>query len=80
MPTHTCTAAAQTGGTRIASFTAKRFHANFAASFAYVAICTAITITFAVVAYAVIRAHPAAAYSLLPAGLVPDESARVSTI
>lgn len=64
---------AQTGGARIGTFYKETFPREFRRSFAYVAICAAITVAFAVVAYAVIRAHPAAAYSLLPAGLVPDE-------
>jgi uncharacterized membrane protein SpoIIM required for sporulation len=64
---------AQTGGARIAAFYRETFPREFRRSLPYVAICTAITVAFAVVAYAVIRAHPAAAYSLLPPGLVPDE-------
>jgi len=64
---------AQTGGARIAVFYRETFPREFRRSFAYIAICTAITVAFAVVAYAVIRAHPAAAYSQLPASVVPDE-------
>lgn len=72
---HACVygGSAQTGGARIAVFYRETFPREFRRSFAYIAICAAITVAFAVVAYAVIRAHPAAAYSLLPSGLVPDE-------
>ncbi|MGB8519981.1 MAG: stage II sporulation protein M [Candidatus Tumulicola sp.] len=64
---------AQTGGARISAFYRETFPREFRRSFAYVAICTAVTVAFAVVAFAVVRAHPAAAYSLLPSQLVPDE-------
>ena len=64
---------AQTGGARIGLFFRETFPCEFRRSIAYVAICTAITIAFSIVAFSVIRAHPAQAYSLLPESLVPDE-------
>lgn len=64
---------AQTGGARIGRFFAATFPCEFRRSFPYVAICIAVTIAFSVVAFSVIRAHPAQAYSLLPQRLVPDE-------
>ena len=70
---HVYGGSAETGGARIATFYRETFPREFRRSFAYVAICIAMTVAFSVVAYAVIRAHPAAAYSLLPAELVPDE-------
>lgn len=64
---------AQTGGARIGLFFRQTFPSEFRRSFAYVAICAAVTIAFSIVAFSVIRAHPGQAYSLLPESLVPDE-------
>jgi len=64
---------AETSGARIATFYRETFPREFRRSIGYVAVCTAITIAFSVVAFSVIRAHPAQAYSLLPASIVPDE-------
>ncbi|MBV8117070.1 MAG: stage II sporulation protein M, partial [Candidatus Eremiobacteraeota bacterium] len=64
---------AEAGGARVARFYRETLPREFRRSFAYVAICVAITVAFSIVAYAVIRAHPAQAYSLLPKMLIPDE-------
>src|SRR5579863_2178272 len=64
---------AETGGARIGTFYRETFPREFRRSIGYVAVCAAITTAFAVVAFSVIRAHPAQAYSLLPASIVPDE-------
>lgn len=65
--------AAETGSARIGRFYRETFPQEFRRSFAYFAICTALTIVCAVVAYVVIRSHPAQAYSLLPKVMIPDE-------
>ncbi|HEY5427099.1 MAG TPA: stage II sporulation protein M [Candidatus Tumulicola sp.] len=64
--------AAESGSSRIGRFYRETFPREFRRSFAYFAICTAVTVACAVVAYALIRAHPAQAYSLLPGSIVPD--------
>ncbi|HZZ01021.1 MAG TPA: stage II sporulation protein M [Candidatus Baltobacteraceae bacterium] len=64
---------AESGGARLRNFFARDFPVEFRRSFAYVAICTAITVACSVVAYVVIRAHPADAYALLPSEIVPAE-------
>jgi uncharacterized membrane protein SpoIIM required for sporulation len=66
-------ASAETGGARFARFFTHVFPAEFRRSFAYVAICAALTVACSVVAYTVIRAHPADAYALLPKEVVPPE-------
>ena len=48
------------------------FPQEFRRSAPYIAICTAITIACAVVAYVLVRNHPADAYALLPKMLVPE--------
>jgi uncharacterized membrane protein SpoIIM required for sporulation len=63
----------ETGTARVGRFYRETFPREFRRSFVYFAICTAITIAFSVVAFAVIRSHPAEAYALLPKELVPDE-------
>ena len=57
---------------RIADFYARVFPQEFRRSLPYVAICTAITAACAVVAYVLVRNHPADAYALLPKMLVSD--------
>jgi len=64
---------AESGGERLGRFFSQTFPNEFRRSFAYFAICTAITVACAVVAYALIRSHPAEAYALLPKELIPDE-------
>jgi uncharacterized membrane protein SpoIIM required for sporulation len=62
----------QTGRDRVVRFYTHVFPQEFRRSFGMFAICTALTIVCAVVAYAVIGSHPADAYSLLPKELVSD--------
>lgn len=57
---------------RIGAFYAHYFPAEFRRSLPYVAICAALTVACAVVAYVLVRNHPADAYALLPRELVPD--------
>jgi len=64
---------AETGWARVRRFYAQTFPAEFRRSFAYFAICTALTVATAIVAYVVCRDHPGDAYSLLPAGIIPPE-------
>lgn len=70
---HVYGGAATTGWKRVATFYATTFPREFRASFAAIALCAAITIATAVISYVVVRTHPADAYALLPAGLVPDQ-------
>jgi uncharacterized membrane protein SpoIIM required for sporulation len=63
----------ESGMARIAEFYARTFPREFRRSLPYFAICTAITLACAVVAYVLVRNHPADAYALLPKFLVPDE-------
>jgi uncharacterized membrane protein SpoIIM required for sporulation len=58
---------------RIADFYANVFPREFRRSLPYFAICTAITVACAVVAYVLVRTHPADAYSLLPKMLVSEK-------
>ncbi len=64
---------AETGWARVARFYSHTFPAEFRRSFAFFAICTALTVVTAVVAYVVCRNHPGDAYALLPQGMVPPE-------
>lgn len=64
-------ASAQSGGARIARFYRETFPQEFRRSFSYVAICIALTVACSVLAYAIVRAHPATAYSLLPKDVIP---------
>ncbi len=63
----------ESGWGRISRFYAETFPQEFRRSFAFFAICTAITVACSVVAFAVVGAHPAQAYALLPAGEIPGE-------
>jgi uncharacterized membrane protein SpoIIM required for sporulation len=65
--------AATTGWQRVARFYTQSFPREFRRSFAYIAICTAITVAAAVVAYVLVRSHPADAYALLPDQLIPAQ-------
>jgi uncharacterized membrane protein SpoIIM required for sporulation len=58
---------------RISNFYANVFPQEFRRSFPYFAICTAITIACAVVAYVLVRSQPADAYALLPKSLVSEQ-------
>jgi uncharacterized membrane protein SpoIIM required for sporulation len=58
---------------RISNFYANVFPQEFRRSFPYFAICAAITIACAVVAYVLVRTHPADAYALLPKSLVSEQ-------
>lgn len=64
-------ATAEAGWTRIARFFAQTFPAEFRTSWPYVAACAALTIGWAVIAYAIVSANPANAYALLPDSIVP---------
>ncbi len=66
-------ASATTGRERIVRFYTHTFPQEFRRSFALFALCTAITIVTAIVAYVLIRTHPGDAYSLLPQQLIPDQ-------
>ncbi len=57
---------------RIGDFYARTFPREFRRSWAYVALCTALTVAGAVIAYVLVRNHPADVYALLPKMLVPD--------
>jgi len=70
---HVYGGAATTGWQRIARFYSTTFPREFRRSFAPIALCTAITIATAVVAYVLVRTHPSYAYAVLPQGLIPPE-------
>lgn len=57
---------------RVAGFYAQVFPREFRRSLPYIAICTAITVACAVIAYVLVRNHPADAYALLPKPFIPD--------
>lgn len=65
-------ASAENGWQRIKRFYARDFPAEFRTSGAAIALCAALTIASAVVAYAVVAGRPDDAYALLPAQMVPD--------
>ncbi|HUA09121.1 MAG TPA: stage II sporulation protein M [Candidatus Acidoferrales bacterium] len=65
--------AATSGWQRVARFYTQTFPQEFRRSFAYIAICAAITIVSAIVAYVLVRTHPATAYALLPDQLIPAQ-------
>ena len=64
--------AATTGWRRLATFYTQTFPREFRRSIAFVAICTALTVVAAVVAYVLVRAHPGDAYAILPDQLIPN--------
>jgi uncharacterized membrane protein SpoIIM required for sporulation len=61
---------------RIGDFYTRTFPQEFRRSLSYVGICAAITIVCALVAYSLVRSHPADAYALLPKTLIPDSIRR----
>jgi uncharacterized membrane protein SpoIIM required for sporulation len=65
--------ASTTGWQRFARFYTQSFPREFRRSFGYIAVCTAITIAAAVVAYVLVRTHPGDAYALLPDQLIPAQ-------
>lgn len=65
--------AAITGWQRIGRFYGVDFPAEFRRSFAWILVCSALTVATAVIAYVLVRAHPADAYALLAQSLVPAE-------
>ncbi|MDQ2866443.1 MAG: stage II sporulation protein M [Candidatus Eremiobacteraeota bacterium] len=64
---------ASTGKARILQFYAQTFPREFRRSLVAILACCALTIACAVVGYVVIRTHPADAFALLPAQVVPAE-------
>ncbi|HTV92123.1 MAG TPA: stage II sporulation protein M, partial [Verrucomicrobiae bacterium] len=66
-------AAATSGWQRIATFYTRTFPREFRRSFGFIAICAAITVVAAVVAYVLVRTHPGNAYAILPEGLIPPQ-------
>ena len=63
----------ESGYSRVGRFYGETLPREFRHSFVYTAICTALTVVCAVVAYVLIRTHPADAYALLSSGMIPDE-------
>ncbi len=70
---HVYAKAPESGLRRIADFYARAFPQEFRRSLPYIAICTALTVACAVVAYVLVRGHPADAYALLPKYLVSEQ-------
>ena len=68
--------AVQTGRERVWQFFRMTFPREFRRSFGYIAICAALTIVCAIVAYAIVTRHPGQAYALLPPSLVPAHIAK----
>ncbi len=63
----------ESGMRRIAEFYTRAFPQEFRRSLPYIAICTALTVACAVVAYVLVRSHPADASALLPNYLVSEK-------
>ncbi len=70
---HVYARASESGMERIGDFYGRTFPVEFRRSLPYVAICAAITLACAVLAYVLVRSHPADVYALLPKTIVPDE-------
>jgi uncharacterized membrane protein SpoIIM required for sporulation len=70
---HVYGGAATTGWGRISTFYTTTFPREFRASFLAIALCTALTVAAAVVAYVAVRTHPVDAYALLPNAIIPSE-------
>jgi uncharacterized membrane protein SpoIIM required for sporulation len=68
--------APESGMRRIGDFYARAFPQEFRRSLPYIGICTALTVACAVVAYVLVRGHPADAYALLPKLLVSEKIRR----
>ncbi len=64
---------ATTGWQRVTRFYASTFPGEVRRSFAWILLCTALTVATAVIAYVIIRTHPANAYAILPDSLVPAQ-------
>ncbi|MGA8574360.1 MAG: stage II sporulation protein M [Candidatus Cybelea sp.] len=65
--------APESGLQRIADFYTSAFPQEFRRSLPFFAICTALTVACAVVAYVLVRTHPNDAYALLPKFLVSEK-------
>ena len=65
--------APESGLQRIVDFYTSAFPQEFRRSLPFFAICTALTVTCAVVAYVLVRTHPNDAYALLPKFLVSEK-------
>lgn len=70
---HVYARAPESSWQRIATFYTQTFPQEFRRSLPYIAICTAITVACAVVAYVLVRTHPVDAYALLPKMLVSEK-------
>ncbi|HVS45603.1 MAG TPA: stage II sporulation protein M [Verrucomicrobiae bacterium] len=64
---------AEAGWSRIGRFFTHTFPREFRRSFAYFAICAALTVACAIVAYVIVRNHPGDAFALLPSSVIPPE-------
>jgi uncharacterized membrane protein SpoIIM required for sporulation len=62
----------QSGYRRLGDFFAQTFPREVRASIGYIAVCVAVTVACSVLSYAIVRAHPAQAYALLPKEMIPD--------
>lgn len=62
---------AESGGGRVARFLTRTFPREFRRSFVYIGTCIALTVVWAIVAYAVVSARPGDAFALLPDSFVP---------
>jgi uncharacterized membrane protein SpoIIM required for sporulation len=65
-------AAVEPGRARIARFFSKTFPQEFRRSWPYTGACAALTIAWAVIAFAIVSSNPANAYALLPESIVPS--------
>ena len=65
-------AAVEPGRARISRFFMQTFPVEFRRSWPYIAACAALTIVWALVAFALVSANPANAYALLPDSIVPS--------
>lgn len=64
-------AGATSGKARVARFFTHTFPAEVRRSFAPILLCVALTVVWSAIAYALVARHPADAYALLPAEMVP---------